>query len=79
MAASSQQKSAPALEDFDWRTSVVVASSTCDDAGATPVCRLAFRLTGDSAVRQLELTAEQLDDAIDALSAAERKMASEAQ
>ena len=64
------------LEDFDWRTSVVVACDSLDDAGAVSLCRLTLR-TEDGTVHRLELTSEQLDDVIDSLATIERAVAAE--
>mmetsp|Transcript_16848 Transcript_16848/g.52322 ORF Transcript_16848/g.52322 Transcript_16848/m.52322 type:complete len:80 (+) Transcript_16848:39-278(+) len=66
------------LEDFDWRTSVVVACDTLDDAGALPLCRLTLR-TNDGNLHRFELTGEQLDDVIETLSTVERAVAAEAE
>ena len=64
------------LEDFDWRTSVVVACDTLDDAGALALCRLTLR-TDDGAHHRFELTAEQLDEIIEGLATVERAVAAD--
>ena len=62
------------LEDFDWRTSIVVSSSALEQIPEPiQLCRLALR-TSDGRVRKLELTAEQLDCAIEALAGVEKKL-----
>ncbi len=72
MAATPSPSAAPRLEDFEWRTSVTLATSELDDLGApVPLCRLAMRLANGT-TRELELTAEQLDETIEALAMVEK-------
>jgi hypothetical protein len=69
-------KQPPSLEDFDWRTSVIVSSGRLESHDPVAVCQLSLR-DSNGRVLQFELTAEQLDDAIEALTSLEKAASKE--